>query len=78
MASDDRALRAVFGARQGTVIDFDSQIGLGTVRDTAGDTWSFHCTSITNGTREIPSGAAVTFRVWPGPLGIEATNVSAV
>ncbi len=32
-------------------------------------TYPFHCTKIADGTREIPIGVAVEFRVAAGPLG---------
>ena len=75
MESGAAALRTVFGAHQGTVIEFDARVGSGRVRDSGGHAWAFHCTSIADGSREIPAGVAATFRVEPGPLGIEAFEV---
>ena len=53
----------------GTVVAFDSKRGLGEIEDAEGRVYPFHCTKIADGTREIPVGVAVEFRVAPGPLG---------
>ena len=45
----------------GTVVAFDREAGLGTVRDDAGHEWPFHCIEISDGTRDIEVGTAVTF-----------------
>lgn len=74
MASID--LRDVFGVHQGRVTSFDDQVGAGTVLDDAGSRWSFHCTSIADGSRTIAAGTTVTFRVVAGPVGFEAADVS--
>jgi cold shock CspA family protein len=55
--------------REGTVVSFDSRRGLGEIHDGEGGVYPFHCTKIADGTREIPVGVAVEFRVAPGPLG---------
>jgi cold shock CspA family protein len=61
----------------GTVIAFDEQEGLGTVRADDGRELPFHCTQIADGTRTIATGAAVTFEVVPGHLGRwEAASVT--
>jgi cold shock CspA family protein len=56
-------------ANNGTVVAFDSKRGLGEIHDPDGRVYPFHCTKIADGTREIPVGVAVEFRVAPGPLG---------
>ena len=53
---------------EGWVAEFDEDRGIGWV-DGGGERWFFHCTQIADGTREIPVGVAVEFRVAPGPLG---------
>jgi cold shock CspA family protein len=55
--------------RDGTVAAFDSKRGLGEIHGGDGQVYPFHCTRIADGTREIPVGVAVEFRVAPGPLG---------
>jgi cold shock CspA family protein len=62
----------------GTVVGFDEHKGYGTVRaDEDGREFFFHCTQITDGSRTIPEGAAVTFGVVAGHLGRwEATGVT--
>lgn len=69
-------LSVVFTTRTGRVTAFDGHAGAGTVADDVdGRTWSFHCTRIADGSRSIPEGTAVTFRVEPGPVGLEAVAV---
>jgi CspA family cold shock protein len=53
----------------GTVIDFDEDKGWGSVRADDGSDYFFHCTAISDGTRTIDEGTAVTFDVIPGRLG---------
>lgn len=53
----------------GTVAAFDADEGLGLVKGQAGGSWQFHCTAITDGSRQIPIGADVTFAVGPGGPG---------
>jgi cold shock CspA family protein len=53
----------------GTVTAFDSRRGLGEIQGDDQQVYPFHCTMIDDGTREIPVGQAVEFRVAPGPLG---------
>lgn len=66
----------VFDLHQGEVAAFDDHVGAGTVLDAAGSRWPFHCTSIADGSRTIAAGTAVTFRVAPGPAGLEAVAVA--
>ncbi len=70
-------LARVFTARTGAVAAFDDHVGAGTVvDDLTGCTWAFHCTRIADGSRTVPTGAAVTYRVEPGPTGLEAVAVT--
>lgn len=45
----------------GTVVAFDREVGLGEVRADDGETLSFHCIEIADGTRDIAVGARVVF-----------------
>ena len=54
---------------QGTVAAFDVARGLGEVVDGDGRRFSFHCTQIADGSRNIAVGTAVEFTVAPGALG---------
>ncbi len=69
-------LAAAFSERTGVVATFDDHVGAGTVRDEGGHLWSFHCTRIADGSRTIAVGAEVSFRVEPGPVGLEAVGVA--
>lgn len=53
----------------GTVVEFDARRGLGAVERADGARFMFHCTQIADGTRTVPVGAAVTYRIVPGALG---------
>ncbi|HEX6425746.1 MAG TPA: cold shock domain-containing protein [Acidimicrobiales bacterium] len=53
----------------GVVHAFDEARGLGEVRAYDGTALPFHCTAIADGTRTIPVGQAVRFRVAAGRLG---------
>ena len=55
--------------RTGRVDAFDEQRGTGVVIAETGERFPFHSTAIADGSREIPVGVAVEFRVAPGPLG---------
>ena len=57
------------GPVKGTVVAFNSRHGLNEIRGADDVVYPFHCTKIADGTREIPVGVAVEFRVAPGPLG---------
>ncbi len=63
--------------RHGRVTAYDPRRGLGTVTpDDGDDPLGFHCTAILDGSRDVPVGATVTFRVVPGHLGRwEATAI---
>jgi cold shock CspA family protein len=61
----------------GHVSEFDEQRGWGTI-EAEGRSLPFHCTQITDGTRTIAVGTAVTFEVRPGGMGRwEAAQVTA-
>lgn len=61
----------------GQVIEFDADVGLGTVRADDGTELRFHCTQIADGSRDIPVGAPVRFGVVPGHGGRwEAADLS--
>ena len=67
---------AVAPPLRGTVVTFDEAAGLGTVRGPDGQSWPFHCTRISDGSRQIEVGAHVVFQVGPGAPGRwEATSV---
>jgi cold shock CspA family protein len=53
----------------GHVDEYDPRRGLGSVERDDGHRFGFHCTAIADGSRDIPVGATVTFRVAPGHLG---------
>ena len=46
---------------RGTVVAFDKEVGLGTVRRDDGAEFAFHCIEIADGTRDIEVGLPVTF-----------------
>jgi len=65
--------------RFGTVADYDDAAGYGELLDAAGERWWFHCTAIADGSRTIPVGTAVRFRLQPGHLGrYEAAEVNPI
>jgi cold shock CspA family protein len=45
----------------GQVTEFDPIVGLGVIESVDGESFSFHCLSIADGTRTIPVGSAVSF-----------------
>ncbi len=55
--------------RSGRVVAFDERRGLGEIDADDGRRLPFHCTAIADGSRSIPVGVDVTFRVDPGRLG---------
>lgn len=56
-------------AVKGRVTSFDRESGLGEVSADGTGTFPFHCTEITDGTREIAVGTEVDFCPAPGHLG---------
>ena len=55
--------------QRGKVERFDKDVGLGEVRAADAQHYPFHCTEITDGSRDIAVGADVTFMVAPGHRG---------
>ena len=53
----------------GVVASFDDPRGIGGIRGEDGDEHPFHCTAISDGTRRIEVGAAVSFDVVAGRQG---------
>jgi len=53
----------------GTVESFDAGVGLGEVRGPDGTLYPFHCTEITDGSRQIDPATAVEFTLAPGHRG---------
>ena len=54
---------------KGTISDFDERVGLGSVVTAAGETYRFHCTQISDGSRRIDPGTQVAFTVVAGHHG---------
>jgi cold shock CspA family protein len=48
---------------RGTVSNFDADVGLGDLVADDGTIYPFHCVELTDGTRTIDVGTAVTFEV---------------
>lgn len=57
------------GTRIGVVEEFDEPAGLGVLSEPDGTRHPFHCTAIADGSRDIPVGAEVTFRLVAGRAG---------
>jgi cold shock CspA family protein len=55
--------------QHGHVDAYDPRRGLGSVERDDGHRFGFHCTAIADGSRDIPVGATVTFRIVPRHLG---------
>lgn len=51
------------GSRHGSVTSFDDHVGLGVVTGADGIGHPFHCTAIADGSRAIPVGTPVSFRL---------------
>lgn len=61
----------------GVVAAYDAARGLGTLRGEDGAEHGFHCTAITDGTRQIEEGTPVAFMLVPGRGGLfEAVSVT--
>ena len=50
-------------ALRGTISNFDADVGLGDLVAADGTIYPFHCVELTDGTRTIDVGTAVTFEV---------------
>jgi hypothetical protein len=69
--------RSVVGEVLGEVLQFDSLVGSGVVSDGT-QTWPFHCTQISGGSRTVPSGTPVRFDIAVGLPGVwEARDLRA-
>lgn len=70
-------MRSKLGRMEGTVLDFDADVGLGTIGVDDGRSWIFHCTAIADGSRQIAIGTAVGFELQAGGPGVwEAAHVT--
>jgi cold shock CspA family protein len=49
--------------RIGQVTVFDAYAGLGEIRDNQGESWPFHCVSLSDGSRSVAVGAQVSFTI---------------
>ena len=62
--------------KEGSVVEFDFQSGLGKVADDGGGQWPFHCTAVRDGSRNIEVNKIVRFSLRPGWAGRwEATDL---
>ena len=63
----------------GTIEEFDVDAGLGSLRSAEGDRFAFHCTAVSDGSRQIPVGSRVVFAIGPAGPGVwEATAVTLI
>jgi cold shock CspA family protein len=78
-AQPDVGLRSGrLGAHTGVVAAYDPDVGVGSV-ESEGVEWLFHCTTITDGTRQIEPGTHVRFEVRAGGPGLwEAFDVAMI
>ena len=68
----------MLGPRTGAVADYDPDAGIGFV-ESDGGAWLFHCTTISDGSRQIEPGTPVRFDVRAGGPGRwEAFDVAAI
>lgn len=66
-------------SQRGSVHEYDSSTGIGSIATTSGDLLSFQCTQLLDGSREVESGASVCFDRLPGGPGVwEAGNITTV
>lgn len=57
-------------------MEFDEGVGLGVLSCPDGTRYPFHCTAIADGSRVIPVGTQVTFRLLAARAGrYEATDI---
>ena len=56
----------------GVVVAFDAAAGLGSVADSGGAAYLFHCVEIADGSRNIDVGTEVSFRPLPKLGAVEA------
>jgi len=63
-------------AHTGVVTSFDEHVGLGVINGEDGVDYPFHCIELTDGTRTIEPGTAVTFAELPKLGRIEAADIT--
>jgi cold shock CspA family protein len=64
-------------SRVGRVVAFDAEAGLGRLATDDGTSLAFHCTAVTDGSRQVEVGRAVAFTAGPaGPGRWEALQVT--
>ncbi len=74
-----RGLGPLAAPRRGRVVAFDADRGLGELAEEGGERYGFHAVAIADGSRQIASGAAVTFHLLASPLGtLEASELVAL
>lgn len=62
----------------GRVVEFDAEVGWGSIVTSGADEARFHATAIVDGSRTIDAGTVVHYDLTPGRSGRwEATNVEA-
>lgn len=61
--------------KEGVVTQFDEYVALGEITDSDGRVWPFHCVSIDDGTRTIPTGTAVQFETAWRVARVEAVDI---
>jgi cold shock CspA family protein len=65
------------GVQRGLVSAFDVERGVGCVRAEDGSSYDFHCTSLSDGTRDVEVGRPVEFAVMPAHGGrLEARRIA--
>lgn len=62
----------------GEIAEFDEDSGLGRITSHDGSTVQFHCVSIVDGSRSIPVGAQVRFRITQRLGRAEAVDVETI
>jgi cold shock CspA family protein len=62
----------------GTVTEFDDATGLGTITDTDGRSYLFHCIEIADGTRTIEVGRSVRFVALPRFGAVQAGHIDTI
>lgn len=67
---------ATYGDGAGTVTAFDKATGLGEIASGVA-VYPFHCTALSDGTRDVAVGTEVHFTIAAGHLGrLEATHIN--
>ena len=60
---------------RGRVTEFDEGRGLGTITAEGGQTYPFHCTQLTDGSRQVATGQDVRFDLLPKLGRYEAGSI---